>query len=463
MSEHPQRVCVQGLGFVGAAMAAAIAQARDEEGQACFDVIGVDLPTPLGQERVSALNAGRFPFETADNDLVAAVAAGHAAGNLRATTDPEVYATADVIVVDVHLDVATGGDRPRIAMEGFVAAIDTLGKVIRPDALVLIETTVPPGTTRLVAKPRLEAQLEARGLPADQLRVAHAYERVMPGADYLASIVSFWRVYAGVDQPSAEAAEAFLSKVIDIERFPLTRLDDTTASETAKVLENSYRAVTIAFMEEWGRFAEAVGIDLYPVIDAIRVRPTHNNIRQPGFGVGGYCLTKDPLFPGLAAKELWNLDIDFPFSKEAVRVNAQMPLVTLQRLHEQLGGLADKRILLLGISYRQDVADTRYSPSEPFYREARERGAEVVAHDPLVRHWEELGVDVPDALPPAEGFDAVVFAVPHRAYVNLDVDAWLGAANPLVFDANRVLSPAQLEQLRTRGGRFASIGRGETK
>ena len=127
--------------------------------------------------------------------------------------------------------------------------------------------------------------------------------------------------------------------------FPLTRLGNTTASETAKVMENTFRATTIALMEEWGRFAETVGVDLFEVVDAIRMRPTHANMRTPGFGVGGYCLTKDPLFAKLAASELWDTPMEFPFSSAAVRTNDDAPLVTLDRVRRliggTLGGLAD--------------------------------------------------------------------------------------------------------------------------
>jgi len=252
--------------------------------------------------------------------------------------------------------------------------------------------------------------------------------------------------------------------VLNIKEYPLTRLQSTTACETAKVLENSYRATTIALMEEWGRFAEAVGIDLFEVISAIRRRPTHSNMRQPGFGVGGYCLTKDPLLGAVAARQLFGLEgVDFPFSTLAVETNRQMPLVSLQMLDALLnGGLTGKNILLLGVSYRQDVADTRYSPSETFVRGALEHGASVVCHDPLVTDWPELDLTVANELPSLDQVDAVVFAVPHREYVELNVRRWLNGTRPAILDSNDVLSRAQHRTLRDMGCAVASIGRGTT-
>lgn len=455
-------VCVQGLGFVGAAMAAAVAAARTPEGEPHFDVVGVDLPTPDGRAKVDALNGARPPMASTDEKMARAVADAHEHGNLVATADDRAYELAAVTIVNVPLDVVHEGGRPTVRFDGFRAAVRILGERMPPGSLVVVETTVPPGTCERVAAPELAAALERRGLPADTLLLAHSGERVMPGNAYFDSIVRFWKCYAGHTAEAADACAAFLSKVIDVEAFPLTRLHSTTASETAKVLENSYRAVTIAFMEEWGRFAETVGVDLFEVIGAVRKRPTHSNMRQPGFGVGGYCLTKDPLLAGIGAREIFGHgELAFPFSAQAIEVNGAMPLVSVERVQAMLGGgLAGKRLLLLGVSYRQDVADTRYSPSEIFVRSASGRGADVACHDPLVSHWAELGVDVATELPAPDGLDALVFAVPHRMYRELELESWLGGARPAVLDANDVLSREQRRRLRDLGCAVESIGRG---
>lgn len=444
-------------------MATAVASARDAAGAPEFDVIGVDLPNPLGSERIAAINAGRFPFASTDQKLTAAVATAHASGNLKATSDADVFKNANIAVVDVHCDVGQLHGEPRLEMEGLRAAIRTLGQRLPAGALVVVETTVPPGTCERIVAPELEACLRERGLPPDAILLAHSYERVMPGDGYYDSIVNFWRVYSGHTPEAAAACEAFLSKVINTEKFPLTRLHSTTASETAKVLENSYRAMTIAFMEEWGRFAEAAGIDLFQVISAIRMRPTHSNIRQPGFGVGGYCLTKDPLFADLAARELFgSKDLDFPFCKMAVEANRKMPLVSLERVTSLLGGsVRDKRIVLAGVSYRPGVGDTRYSPSETFALAARESGAKLICQDPLVTFWTELDAPVQSELPSAADVDAIVLAVHHQEYDALDLQKWLGGRAIVLLDADNVLSRQRRDALRRAGCKVESIGRGE--
>lgn len=450
----PMTVCVQGLGFVGAAMTVAAAAAGHQ-------VVGLDLTSETGQQRVDALNRGEFPFATTDASLTHATRSAFNAGRLRATTDVAVLADVDVVVVDVNFDLVmsdTGQALPQLTP--FRAAIETIGRFARAGTLILVESTVPPGTCARVVRPLLNQELQKRGMPANALLLAHSYERVMPGADYLASITHYWRVYAGETAAAALRCRAFLSSMIDTASYPITELTSMTASETAKVLENTFRATTIALMEEWGRFAEAVGVDLFEVVSAIRQRPTHANIRQPGFGVGGYCLTKDPLMASTAARELFGLDsLAFPFSEAAVRTNAQAPITSVNRLDALLRGLAGKRLLLLGVAYRPDVSDTRFSPSELFVREAEARGAQVRCHDPLVDHWPELARSVGGAIPEPE-VDAVVFAVAHEVYRDLDLAAWLGQHRPLLFDANAVLSAAQHQVCVARDIPLWVVGRG---
>jgi nucleotide sugar dehydrogenase len=456
-------VCVQGLGFVGSAMAVACAVAGTRNGNSpIFDVVGLDLPNKMGLERVDKINKGEFPFATNDFNLVEKVKQANFAGNLSATTKHEVLDQADFVVVDVHFDIGDLDGEGSLNFEPFKNAIKTIGERVRPGCLVLIETTVPPGTCLHVVRPLLSECEVKRGLPVGSIHLAHSYERVMPGTHYLASITDFWRVYSGETEKAGDLCREFLSNVVNVADYPLTRLSNPTASETAKVLENSYRAMNIAFMEEWGIFSENVGVDMFEVLDAIRFRPTHNNIKQPGFGVGGYCLTKDPLFAKLAAKDIFGLPgINFPLSSKAVTINQNMPLHSLGKVHKALGTLASKRIFLAGISYRQDVADTRYSPSEIFYKEAVAKGAMVICQDPLLTHWEGLEVDVSSELSVCpNNIDAVVFAVPHPEYLKFDPQAWLGEQRPYILDANNCLSKKQRNEFSTLGCVIESVGRG---
>jgi UDP-N-acetyl-D-glucosamine dehydrogenase len=466
-SRHIEKpvVVVQGLGFVGAVMSLVCANALGVE----YAVIGVDLATSGSWWRVASLRQGIFPLAATDPKISELFESAKAKRNFLATADPNAYALADVIIVDVNLDVAKAnapdGELSGFGVElrDFTTAIRTIGAYCRPDVLVLIETTVPPGTCEKVVLPTLRAALAARGLPSDQLRVGHSYERVMPGPEYVDSIRTFPRVYAGVDAASAEATERFLRTIIDTETCPLTRLHATTASEMAKVLENSYRAMNIAFMVEWSRFAEEAGVDIYAIVQAIRVRPTHANLMFPGIGVGGYCLTKDPLLASWSRQKLFGGEEPLTVSEQAVSINDRMPRFAFEFLARQVPDLAGQRVLLLGLSYRGDVGDTRFSPVGPFYEFLIGAGAEVLLHDPIVPYWMEknrsVAADAAALL--AKVPSVIVASAGHRAYRDQAfIDLLLTAAPAVILDTIGLWSEHQLERLATQHT-VKVLGRGD--
>ena len=465
-----QIVVVQGLGFVGAAVSAVIAGARDSAGAPSHFVIGVDLPTPGTYWKVATLSAGDCPVASPDPGLPALIRQGVVhTGNLRATSSAGAYSLADVIVVDVPFDVmprtATSADTIAIGLDGFMAAIRTVGREMRADALVLIETTVPPGATEQLVLPALREERAARGITVP-VRLAHSYERVMPGPDYVDSIRRFWRTFAGVDAASAAHARAFLGSYIDTDRFPLWELPITTASELAKLLENSYRAVNIALVHEWTLLAEQAGVNLFGVIDSIRVRKgTHDNIRLPGFGVGGYCLTKDSLLAQWAVPGLIPGDVRLDLTLRALGVNYHMPLHTLDLARELAGGsLRGRRVAVCGVSYLPEVGDTRNSPSEVLVDGLLGEGADVVVHDPCVTTWPERPA-IPvegDFARALAGADIVMLVVGHRQYLNLEparLERMTGRPGALV-DAYNLISDETASSLRARGWRLAGVGKG---
>ena len=186
-----------------------------------------------------------------------------------------------------------------------------------------------------IIQPIIYEKLEQRDLSIDSIKIGHSYERVMPGPNYVESIRNFYRVYSGIDEKSENAIEDFLKTIIKVDNYPLTKLSNTNATEMAKVLENSYRAMNIAFMVEWSRFAEKAEVDIYSMIDAIRLRPTHSNMMYPGIGVGGYCLTKDSLLASWSNRVIFNNEIQLNQSEKAIRINDQMPYHAYKYLSSQ--------------------------------------------------------------------------------------------------------------------------------
>jgi nucleotide sugar dehydrogenase len=459
-------VLVQGLGFVGSVMSLVVANAINGD----YAVIGVEQDNETGRRTVDFLNSGIFPITADDPKIAEYFENTRRRSNFYATVDTAAYAVADVIIIDINLDVHKTS-RMNYALSGydvnltlFTNAIKTIGAHCKPDALILVETTVPPGTCKNIATPALKAALEERGLPTDQIRIGHSYERVMPGPHYIDSIQSFYRVYSGINEKSADAVEVFLKTIIRTDEYPLTRLGNTNATEMAKVLENSYRAMNIAFVVEWSRMAEEAGVDLYEVVRAIRQRPTHSNLMFPGIGVGGYCLTKDPLLASWARSNLLGGTGRLGQSELAVSINDQMPRYAVEFLERRYtSSIKEKQILLLGVSYRGDVGDTLFSPVEFFYRCLKGAGATVSVHDPYVLNWPETGIapfnDLAGAL--NTNPDIVVISTGHRLYQQEKTIDLLLTSEPLwVYDTIGLLSAVQIKRLQEKHTVIV-LGRGD--
>lgn len=454
------KVVVQGLGFVGSAMATAIAMKSNKSLR--YDVTGIDLPTKAGNERIDSVNSGIFPFKTNDTKLTTELKKAVSSGNLKANSDHSFYEQADIVLVSVNCDLINENGKQKIAIENFEDCISHIANKVKENVLVIIETTVPPGTCKFIVYPIFEKAFKKRSLDISKFYLAHSYERVMPGNRYLDSIINYWRVYSGINEESAEMCKVFLQNIINTKKYPLKKLSNTTASETSKLLENSYRAVNIAFMEEWGRFSEDVGIDIYEIIDAIRDRPTHSNIRQPGFGVGGYCLTKDPLFAKIAARDIFNLDShEFPFSSQSIEINSKMPKVTLSKICDHFDGhIQGKSFLLMGATYRQDVGDTRFSPSENFAKDLMSMKVNITVCDPLIEYWEEMQMEIHNKILDFSNYHAIIFAVPHKEFTKIDFSSININKKALIFDSNNVLSKHQITHILRKNLKYASIGRG---
>jgi nucleotide sugar dehydrogenase len=382
----------------------------------------------------------------------------------------------------------------RVDMQALEESLEVIGQHISPKTLVLIETTVAPGTTEQVAYPLIKKMFRRRGIHSDPL-LAHSFERVMPGKNYVSSIRDFWRVCSGINEESTRRTVEFLSAVINTDKYPLTVLDRPIESETAKIVENSYRATILAFLDEWSIFAERNGVDLIKVIEAIKVRPTHDNIIFPGPGIGGYCLPKDGALGFWAYQHIHGFEDDiFKITPLAIDINDNRALHVAQLTRDALRNMsrpvAAAEILVLGASYREDVGDTRYSGSEMIVRRLTEMGAELRVHDPYVLHWWEL--EKQDEYPASShslkgffrgqeklkdlrveqdlkkallGIDAVIFAVKHKQYLNLDPDEVVeSAGGPIgVIDCFGILKDDKIRRYFELGCEVKGLGRGHVK
>lgn len=492
-------VLVMGVGFVGAVMAAVVADVEDGKGNPSKFVIGMQRPSTRSYWKIPMINQGISPINTEDPEVALMISrCVNEKKTLTATFTYEALKLADVVIVDVQCDYLKEslGDvcHGRAEMEALEESFEIIAQHISPQTLVLIETTVAPGTTEQIAYPMMKKIFKKRGIESEPI-LAHSFERVMPGRNYVASIRDFWRVCSGVNEEATRRVVKFLNEVIHTEKFPLTVLDRPIESETAKVIENSFRATILAFMDEWSLFAERNGVDLIKVINAIKVRPTHSNIIFPGPGIGGYCLPKDGGLGVWAYRHIHGFEDDiFKITPLAIDINDTRALHVAQLVRDALRNMsrpiASAEILLLGASYREDVGDTRYSGSELIVRRLTEMGAEIRVHDPYVAHWYEfekqeeypasshglkryfrgqerlkdlrVEQDLRKAL---NGIDAIIFAVRHQAYLSLDPDEVVkNAGGPIaVIDCFGILDDDRIRRYFELGCEVKGLGRGHVK
>ncbi len=489
-------VVVMGVGFVGAVMAAIIADAVNENGDPSKFVVGCQRPSTRSYWKIPLLNRGQSPVKAEDPEVDLMISrCVRDKKTLTATYNSDCLTFADCVVVDVQCDYTKQslGDMKtgEVEMAALEATMRTIGEKIPPDCLVMIETTVAPGTTEFVAYPLLRKAFQARGIESPPL-LAHSYERVMPGKEYVASIRDFWRVCSGCNDEATARVVKFLNEVLNTEDFPLTVMDRPIESETTKIVENSYRATILAFLDEWSLFAERNGVDLTKVIKAIKVRPTHSNMIFPGPGIGGYCLPKDGGLGFWANKHILGFEDDiFRITTAAIDINDTRALHVAELTRDALRNMgryiAGAQVLLCGASYREDVGDTRYSGSELVLRKLTEMGAELSVHDPYVEHWYEI--ETPDTYPSAghslarffrnqqdlprlrvqkdlaaalQGMEALILAVRHSPYLDLDPDQvvdWAGS-KLAVIDCFGILDDAKIRRYFELGCEVKALGRG---
>jgi nucleotide sugar dehydrogenase len=498
-AEGKEIVVVMGVGFVGAVMAAIVADTVDKKtGKPSKFVIGCQRPSPRSYWKIPLLNRGQSPVKAEDPEVDPMIArCVNQKKTLVATYNSDCLKLADCVVVDVQCDytkhelgnMCTG----EAEMSALEATMKTIGERIDPKCLVLIETTVAPGTTEFVAWPIMKKAFAKRRIESAPL-LSHSFERVMPGRDYVSSIRDFWRVCSGCSPEARDRVVRFLHEVLNTEKFPLTVMDRPIESETTKIVENSYRATTLAFLNEWSIFAERNGVDLIKVIKAIKMRPTHSNMIFPGPGVGGYCLPKDGGLGYWAYKHILGFedgDDVFKITPTAININDTRGLHVAELTRDALRNMgryiAGAQVLICGASYRQDVGDTRYSGSEMVVRKLTEMGAEMRIHDPYVDHWYELeqqdsypapghswsrffrnqeglvhSVVEKDLAQAIQGAEAVILAVPHEPYLKLDPDQivqWAGA--PLaVIDCFGILPDDKIRRYFELGCEVKALGRG---
>jgi len=378
---------VIGLGYVGLPLVVAFAEAGE-------NVVAVDLDP----RKVAAIRAGESYIEDISSDRLRA-----ALDRVEATSHYQPLARTDAVLICVPTPLTPNREPDLSAL---VSAARGLGQVLQRGQLVVLESTTYPGTTRERLVPLLEEESELKVGP--DVNVAFSPERVDPGrTDY--TLRNTPKVVGGITPRCGERAMALYAKVCD----HLVPVSTPEAAEMTKLLENIFRSVNIALVNELAILAEKMGIDVWEVVDAAGTKPYGFMRFEPGPGMGGHCLPVDPFYLTWRAREF---HMSTEFIELAGKINQQMPAHCVLRIERALNDLAKpvkgSEILVLGVSYKGGVGDIRESPALRIIEELRERGASVSYHDPYVPALPDLGLEsVP--LETAVDADAVVLVTAH--------------------------------------------------
>ena len=424
-------IVVLGLGYVG--LPAAVTFASNG-----YTVIGVDID----YSKVKAINTGKCYIREPGLDILLRESVSK--GLLRATTDAvKAIKQCDAVIIAVPTPVKQGV----MDLSYLKDALVTVKKGQHKGMLVVIESTIPPGTTVNLAKPILEES----GLKVEKdFYLAHVPERIAPGRA-IYELLHEPRVVGGVGPRSTEKALELYSKV-NSNLYPT----DATTAEFVKLIENTFRDLNIAFANLLALIAEKLGIDVY---EAIRLANTHPrvNIHMPGAGVGGPCLTKDPYMLASLYKEFWGTQL----IELARKINEYMPKHTVEIVEKALkeDGLSieDAKITILGAAYKGGVDDARESPAKYIVKELLGKGARVVVYDPYTN--ESFGAERTDTQEDAiKDADAIVIVTDHPEFRNLNLENIAKLVrHKIIVDGRRVIEPYQAIKY---GFRYYGIGYG---
>jgi len=397
-------VVVLGLGYVGLPLAR-------EASRAGMSVLGFDVDSRV----VDSLNAAQSHVDdVSDDDMAAMLRAG-----FRATADESEIATADAAVICVPTPLSPTGGPDLRAVE---SAVHAVARHLRPGMLVVLESTTYPGTTDELVRPILEKSGLAAGT---DFHLAFSPERIDPGNEHF-GVRNTPKVVGGHTPACTDRAADFYGRFIDT----VVRTKGTREAETAKLLENTYRHINIALVNEMAKFCHQLGVDLWDVIRAAATKPFGFQAFYPGPGVGGHCIPIDPNY--LSHNVRAKLGYPFRFVELAEEINATMPAYVARRAQNVLNdagkAINGARVLLLGVTYKPNVADQRVSPASTLARRLADLGAVLSYHDPRVTHWEIGGVEVPragDLESAVAEADLVILVQNHREY---DADRLAGLA-----------------------------------
>jgi UDP-N-acetyl-D-glucosamine dehydrogenase len=374
------QITVVGQGYVGLPLAITASQS-------VYTVYGLDN----NDEKIELLKSGKSIIEDLSDEVVKKSVDSK---KYLPTVDQSVISDSAVILICVPTPLS---NEHRPDLDALRSATATVGKNLKAGALVIVESTIEPGTCRNIL---LSILLKESGLKPGEFELAYSPERIDP-TNKKWSISNTPKLVAGLTENAAKWAGEFYGKFID----SITICTSLEIAETAKLLENSFRLVNISFINELAIFCQKIGIDVIEVISAAATKPYGFMPFYPSVGAGGHCIPVDPIYLANAAKAV---GAPSRFIELADQINQEMPGYFVGRAEEKLGILKSKKVLVVGVSYKPNVADVRESPVEGLITGLKQKNAHVYWHDDLVKEW-----NGENSVALSNDFDLAILATPH--------------------------------------------------
>lgn len=452
--KNKKLIFIQGLGVIGSINAFCISHKNYND-----QVIGFESKNKNGEEIIRKINQGQFPFKSKDKKLKFVVNSVRRNRNLIVTNNYELIKqkkSPDIIICCLALKYFLNKKKQTIENNKFIKNFSQIIQTINHKTLIIVQTSLPPGFSKKFLIPLASKTLKKNTKGKfDVPLYSYSYERVTPGYRLVDSFLNEQRVFSYNNIKAKKLFKSFFSKILNFNN-PLLELNDITECETGKILENSYRATNIAFLNEWMDYSKKLKLNLNKILEFIRLRPTHSNIRYPGLGVGGFCLTKDPMFGKYSLKEIFKFKNDkFKFSTNSIIINQKMINHTIEIINEKLVNLKKKRILLVGITYIDGSDDIRSSPSLELGRTLKkEFKSDVVYYD---KFYGKKSQNLNNVNFKTDYFDAVIFCV-KGSFSNNVFKSQLIKKTKLVLDTSQIFDKKITNQLMKLNKKFVILG-----
>ena len=440
-------ISVVGLGFVGLPLLISISR----KNKFLRKIIGIEANTKFGKEKLDNIKNKKNNKLFVDQKLNNILKKNR--NKILFTTDYKLSSNSDFIFFCFPLHISK---TLNTNFNDYCNLIDKYCKVAKSGSIFIFNSTSPPGVTSQVI-----SELKKRKVYRSDIFFVFSPERVIPGMNYHDSIVNSHRVFSSNSNLTvSNKIRKLFSLIFNTKKYKTTEFKNYEEAECTKILENSFRASNIALIDEWSVFAEKFNIDLFSVIKAIRLRDTHANIMRPGLGVGGYCLTKDPYFAKYSANKFTKDKLKFPFIDLTMRINSNMHQRIIKIINKRIKlNKKIKSILILGLSYTENVDDIRNSRSVDMIKKMYKRNRKLTIYDPVVKISSYEKIKIIKKIKTLKKFDLIILNVKHKIFEKIKFNTTNKTIN--VIDTNNVLNDAQINEILNKKINLKIFGRGD--